>query len=252
MRMVRVFLWMVPIVFLVASCAPKPRVSPAQAASTHYQLGRAYFDRGSYRASIPEFSKAAELVPANADYRNSLGMALMFTRNLNEAIKVLDETVRLDPKFSAAKNNLATAYMLNGDLEKARTIYLEVLDDPLYPTPHFAYFNLAKIYEQQGKVEKAIEEYKRALDIERNYVEAHNNLGFLYLQQGKPNLAIQEFAEAIRLNPKAGIYHRNLGIAYVQAGERQKAQKAFEKVLEVEPNGESAKYARKMLEELKQ
>ncbi len=251
MRTIRALVPAAAGVVLLASCAPRPQVNPVQVAATHYQLGKAYFDRGRFRASIPEFAKAVELNPKDTDYRNALGMALMFTRNLDEPNKEFEEANQLNPRFSEAKNNLATAYMLKGDLDKARAILMEVLQDPLYPTPHFAYFNLAKIYEQQGAVEMAIEEYKRALDIERDYVEAHNNLGSLYLQQGKTDLAIAEFSAATRLRPDVPIYHRNLGTAYLNAGDREKAQKAFEKVVELEPNSPSAAYARRMLQEIK-
>lgn len=250
MRRVRVVVPMAAVVLLLIGCATKPPPRP-QAAQTHYELGTSYLNAGNYRLAIPEFTKAVEFHPANPEYRNALGMALMFNRNLDEAIKAFEEAIKADPRFTEAKNNLASAHMLKGDLEKARPLLLEVLSDPLYPTPQFAYFNLAKIYEAQGNVDKAIEQYRLALDLQRDYVEAHNNLGSLYLQQGRTDLAIQEFAQAARLNPKIAMFHRNLGAAYLQAGKRKEAQGAFEKVLELERSGPSAEYARRMLEELK-
>ncbi|MGH7381044.1 MAG: tetratricopeptide repeat protein [Candidatus Methylomirabilales bacterium] len=252
MRMVRVFLRTAPMALLLVACAttPEPQQPPASAA-THYELGRAYFDAGNYRLAIPEFSRAVELRPTDPIYRSDLGMAFMFNRNLDEAIKQFEEAIKLDKKYTAAKNNLASAYMLKGDLEKARILLTEVLNDPLYPTPHFAYFNLAKIYERQGKIDQAIEHYRLALDVERDYADAHNNLGFLYLQQGRTDLAISAFSEATRLGPKVPVYHRNLGIAYAEAGRRREARRAFERVLELESSGPSAEYARKALDDLK-
>jgi type IV pilus assembly protein PilF len=251
MRTFRVFLRAAPMILLLAGCATPRPPQPLTVAATHYDLGLAYFDAGNYRRAIPELAKAVELNPADPEYRTALGMAFMFNRNLDQAIKTFEEAIAADARFTEAKNNLATAYLLKGDLEKARVLLGDVLNDPFYPTPHFAYFNLAKIYERQGKVEKAIEEYQRALDIQRDYVEARNNLGSLYLQLGKTDLAIAEFTEATRLAPRVPIYHRNLGLAYYQAGKRPEARRAFEKVLELEPSGPSSEYARKALEELK-
>ena len=252
MRMVQVFLRTAPMALLLVACAttPEPQQPPASAA-THYELGRAYFDAGNYRLAIPEFSKAVELRPTDPIYRSDLGMAFMFSRNLDEAIKQFEEAIKLDKRYTPAKNNLASAYMLKGDLERARILLVEVLNDPLYPTPQFAYFNLAKIYERQGKIDQAIEHYKLALDVEREYPDAYNNLGFLYLQQGRTDLAISAFSEATRLGPKVPVYYRNLGIAYVEAGKRREARRAFERVLELESTGPSAEYARKALDELK-
>ena len=90
------------------------------------------------------------------------------------------------------------------------------------------------------------------MDIDRDYVDAHNNLGRLHLQQGKNDLAIEEFTEATRLQPRVALYQRNLGVAYVQAGKTKKARMSFQRVLELERDGPSAEYARRMLEELKQ
>jgi len=252
MRMVQVFLRTAPMALLLVACATTPEPQqPSASAATHYELGRAYFDAGNYRLAIPEFSKAVELRPSDPIYRSDLGMAFMFSRNLDEAIKQFEEAIKLDKRYTAAKNNLASAYMLKGDLEKAQILLTEVLNDPLYPTPHFAYFNLAKIYERQGKIDQAIEHYRLALDVERDYADAHNNLGFLYLQQGRTDLAISAFGEATRLSPKVPVYHRNLGIAYAEAGRRREARRAFERVLELESTGPSAEYARKALDDLK-
>ena len=250
MKILRLCLKMTFLVLLVVSCASKPEENPRMA-NTTYQLGLAYFNAGDYQRAIPEFAKAVELNPSEPLYHDALGTALMFSRRFDAAIAQFKEALRVDPKYTEAKNNLGTAYLAKGDLELARATFNDVLRDPFYATPQFAYFNLAKIYEREGKIDDAIREYKRALDIDRDYVDAHNSLGILYLQQDRVDLAIQEFDEATRLSPRVALYHRNLGVAYVRAGDKKKARRAFERVLELERDGPSAAYARKMLEELK-
>lgn len=252
MKILRLFLWMAVLALFMVACAKKPEVDPRRSAQTHYQLGLAYFNNGNYQQALPEFAKAVELNPSEPTYHDSLGMAFMFNRQLDAAISEFQEALRIDPKFVEAKNNLASAYLLNGDLELARATLEEVLKDPFYATPQFAYFNLARIFEREGKIDDAIREYRRALDIDRDFVDAHNNLGRLYLQQGKNDRAIEEFTEATRLQPRVALYQRNLGVAYVQAGETKKARMSFQRVLELERDGPSAEYARRMLEELKQ
>jgi Tfp pilus assembly protein PilF len=252
MKKLRAFFRAALIPLLLVGCAPQEKGDTGELAAAKYQLGVAYFDAGNYRAAVPELSKAAELAPANVEYRNALGMALLFNRKLDPAIKVFEEAIGVDPKNTEVKNNLASAYIMKGELEKAKPLLKQVLDDPLYPTPQFAYFNLARIYERQGNVDEAIEQYKLALDIRPNYVDAHYNLGLLYLQQGRMDRAIEQFTEATRLNPKIAVYQQSLGVAYVRAGKYQQARIAFETVLEIEPNSPSAEYARRMLQELKQ
>lgn len=253
MRVLRLFVWMAPVLLVLWGCAtkPPPRPEDRNLAASHYNLGVAYFDAGNFRQAFTELTKAVELAPSNPAYHNALGMALMFNGQLDEAMKEFEESLRVDERFSEAKNNLASAYLLKGDLQKARSLYLEVLKDPFYPTPHFIYFNLGNIYEREGKFEEAIGQYKRALDIRIDYADAHNSLGLLYLRQGKMDLAIEELTEATRLSPKTALYHRNLGTAYLQAGRRKEARREFERVLQLEPNSRSAEYARRMLKEFK-
>jgi type IV pilus assembly protein PilF len=252
MRILRLFLWMTVLALFMVACAKEPKVDPRRSAQRHYQLGLAYFKNGNYQQALPEFAKAVELNPSEPTYHESLGVVFMYNGQHEAAISEFQEALRIDPKFIEAKNNLAIAYLNNGDLEMARATLEEVLKDPFYATPQFAYFNLARIYEREGKIDDAIREYKRALDIDRDYADAHYNLGVLYFHQGKFELAIEKFTEATRLQPRVAVYRLNLGVSYVQAGETQKARMSFQRVLELEPDGPSAEYARRMLEEIKQ
>ena len=45
-----------------------------------------------------------------------------------------------------------------------------------YENPEFAYCNLGKIYELKGIWPRALEEYKKALEIQENYLPAHQAL----------------------------------------------------------------------------
>ncbi len=252
MKIIRAFFRTALIPVLLVGCAPQDKTDSVELAAARYQLGVAYFDAGNYGAAVPELSKAADLDPSNAEYQNALGLALMFGRKIDPAITAFQKALEIQPKLSEAKNNLASAYLMKGELDKAQPLLKQVLDDPLYPTPQFAYFNLARIYERQGKINEAIEQYKLALDYRPDYVDAHYNLGLLYLQQGKTDLAIQEISEATRLSPDIAAYHQSLGVAYVEAGKPKEARKAFEKVLEMDPRGMWAEYARRMLKELPQ
>ena len=105
---------------------------------------------------------------------------------------------------------------------------------------------------EEPETRTRIEQYELALDIRPEYVDAHYNLGLLYLQQGRTDRAIEQFSAATRLSPKIAVYQQHLGVAYVQAGKYEEARLAFQRVIAIEPNGPSAEYARRMLQELKQ
>ena len=69
--------------------------------------------------------------------------------------------------------------------------------DPSAAQPHF---NLGIILTDQGKVDDAIIEYKKAIKLDQNYVAARINLGLAFQTQGKIDDAAREIRKAIELD----------------------------------------------------
>lgn len=79
-------------------------------------------------------------------------------------------------------------------------------------------------YQNQGNLDKAIEEYEKAIELNPNYLQAHMNLGAVYIGQKKYDQAIDEFNAVVKLNYYYGTAHYNLGYVYLLKGEKEKAQ----------------------------
>jgi tetratricopeptide (TPR) repeat protein len=79
-------------------------------------------------------------------------------------------------------------------------------------------------YQNQGNLDKAIEEYKKATELNPNYLQAHMNLGAAYIGQKKYDQAIEEFNTVVKLNYYYGTAHYNLGYVYLLKGEKGKTQ----------------------------
>ena len=61
-----------------------------------------------------------------------------------------------------------------------------------------------------------------------NYAEAHSNLGFSYRKQGKFNKAVRSYKKAISLDPKLAEAHEYLGEAYAEMGKFELAEKELQ------------------------
>lgn len=61
-------------------------------------------------------------------------------------------------------------------------------------------YNLGLKSYEQGDLESAITFFKRAIDIDSNFVDAYYNLGAIYKKQGNLPLAINSFQKAIDIN----------------------------------------------------
>lgn len=98
-----------------------------------------------------------------------------------------------------------------------------------------AHVNLGRMYEEQGDLSGAYDEYRAALLINPATPKAHNNLGVVLMAMQRPAEAEHEFKEEVRLhawNPEA---HYNLGLYYKLRGRADDSVPLWEKAIELDP-----------------
>lgn len=79
----------------------------------------------------------------------------------------------------------------------------------------------------QGDYDEAVAAYTAALAIDQDLADVHNNLGYSYLLQGRFELAIQSLQKAVTLDVDNQRYQNNLGLVYAKSGDYEAAFKAF-------------------------
>jgi len=104
------------------------------------------------------------------------------------------------------------------------------------------YNNLGRTYYRMGRLDEAISEYKKALDINPDYAMAHSNLGAAYNSKNMLNDAISECKKAIAINPNFAMAHYNLGTAYYKKGMLDEAISDYKKALIIKPHLAEAHY----------
>ena len=72
---------------------------------------------------------------------------------------------------------------------------------------------------QDGDINGAIAEYRKALKIDPDFADAHNNLGLALEKNRNLDAAIAEFREALRVAPDDAVVPFNLGIALRAKGD---------------------------------
>jgi tetratricopeptide (TPR) repeat protein len=88
---------------------------------------------------------------------------------------------------------------------------------------------------QAGKVQDAIEQYERALSLQRDYADAHNDLGMALIEQGRLQEAISQYEQALQVGPDAGV-HNNMGVALMRLGRLQEAVSQYQQALQLRPD----------------
>jgi len=88
-------------------------------------------------------------------------------------------------------------------------------------------------YDWQG----AEQEFKRAIELNTNYAEAHFRYAWAYLTPlGQSDNAIAEMKKALELDPFSRIYNTVFGLTYFYARKYDLAEEQFKKAIELNPD----------------
>src|SRR5580658_4338079 len=129
-----------------------------------------------------------------------------------------------------------------GDYARAVEIYKSSL--ALFPTAE-AHTFLGWTYHFQGKIDDAIAECKRAIEVDPEFGNPYNDIGSYLIALGRVDEAIpwlERAIEARRYEPRH-FPHYNLGRAYLGKEMYARATKCFQEALEVEPRYSLARQA---------
>jgi tetratricopeptide (TPR) repeat protein len=120
---------------------------------------------------------------------------------------------------------LGIAAARTGKLEPALEYFRKAIAlDAKVPSFHC---NQGNALQDLGRIDRAISSYRRALRLCPHYLEAHNDLGTAYSQKGWIDEAIECYQSAIRINPRHGITHGNIAAAYRRLNRLREARAHF-------------------------
>ncbi|HEY0684936.1 MAG TPA: tetratricopeptide repeat protein [Steroidobacter sp.] len=108
-----------------------------------------------------------------------------------------ERAVEIEPDFVAAWINLGRLHHARHDEKKAEIVYRRGIQE-CGPNPTLM-FNLGVVLEDLGKLDDAIEAYQSAISEDPNMADAHFNLARLYEAQGKEQHAIRHLGQYRRL-----------------------------------------------------
>jgi Tfp pilus assembly protein PilF len=82
----------------------------------------------------------------------------------------------------------------------------------------------AQRFTESGDYEHGAAEWRKAVEADPEFSEAHGNLGAQYVRLNRPVEATLEFARAIALDPFTARHQSNLAVALVQVGRLDEAE----------------------------
>src|SRR5262245_36678669 len=81
-----------------------------------------------------------------------------------------------------------------------------------------AYYHFAKarVLDDQGRTSQAIDEYKKALELDPNNSDIYSEMAAMYLKNNRVRDAVETAEKAIKTDPDNVEAHKTLGNIYIQ------------------------------------
>jgi len=135
----------------------------------HFDRSTLYFYRGNFELALNEIDKAVE-INRTAEYLNLKGLILSELGKSDEAKKVYQEALKLEPNLAEIYNNLGLLHLKAKKIEDAAVAFQEALKRNVNYT--LAYVHLGKVLLEMEKYDEAMQVFQRALDIDPANTEA--------------------------------------------------------------------------------
>jgi serine/threonine-protein kinase len=174
------------------------------------------------------------------------GDGALASRNLDGAAELLKKALELDPEFALARAKLAEAY-LNKNFGTKDSRWLAMADAEVSraaqsgSSPEVLFVE-AMIRRSTGDTGRAIQLFRKVLEISPNHVDAYRGLAATLDASGRVKEAEETYQRAIRLRPGYWPTYNALAVFYMGKQEYAKAEQAFLTAISVAPQAEALQY----------
>lgn len=200
------------------------------------QFGCSWFS-GATNANDQAQQNAAGNTQAITDANIALaeGTRLFDTGDTDKAIEFFNRAVELNPDLAEAYFKLGVAYSLV-EARDAAVVESQVEQTPLPGETK----PKAKKTKSEKAFEKAVEAYKKHLDINPNDDLAYFNLGRAYNKLNEDEDAARALKQAVKLKPEDTEYQTELGAILVKLAQYHEAIAPLRKAIDLDPENSRA------------
>jgi tetratricopeptide (TPR) repeat protein len=184
-------------------------------------LGISYYRLGQFEKALDPLSKSLELGPDLEEAHFWLGSSFLALSRMEAAITELQRIAKGSPLGLQADSLLVQAYRKAAEEHYQR---IEATDPDSYRLHQLQ----AELSAWEGKVTKAIVEYREAIKQKPDLEGAHRAIADLYWQGDFFDLAEKEYEEELRWNPLEGESRLRLGLYWLGRGDGQRARQDLE------------------------
>jgi len=200
---------------------PRPAWTPVAAVVVMTLSGLSWMHSATYRNEEALWTETLKRNPHSWQAHNLLGVALWKKgdpASQADMFMHFQRAAELNPENLEVHNNLALVYAARGRMDLAIEEYtraINIKDDASVRT------NLAIAFSAVKRYADAEAQYQRAVEIDPGNPSRYSNLGYVLMQQGRLAEAIEQFRKALQIDPNLPEARQNLRFAVNQLERRQ-------------------------------
>jgi len=257
-----------------AEVAQEQEISEAE---RYYSFAFEYIKQENYPEAISLLEKAIKTDTSYVDAYLALRQVYLIVGDTNKALAICRKGFSC---FSDPESNrkmakaIASIYAKTGESQKAEKIFIDIIREA--PKDANSYDLYAYFLESEGRYEEALENYKKAYQLDPDNsgiafrlgdtyfeigryreaveffkkakesfsddIEIIKRLAESYSELGDYNSAIEEYKSIIKRIPRHVSSRIQIGNAYVKLRQYKTAEKYYQEALQIEPNNLSVYY----------
>ncbi len=205
------------------------------------EQGNSLVVKKQFQQAVKVYQQVISMQPGNAQARNNLGYTYAQMGSYKEAIEEYEEALKIKPDYKEAENNLLASIsqycqdLIDGGKYSSAA---ELLQGAIkrFPKAGELYYFLGVTYQAQDKFREAFEQWKKASEINPNSSTASYVKAIEKLMKRDMNGAAADLKESLKKMPENAYARNMLGIIQTQTGKIEEAQKTFEEAVKYKPN----------------
>jgi tetratricopeptide (TPR) repeat protein len=163
---------------------------------------------GAPERAAAMLARAAEMAPAQREYRHNLGNVLKSLGRFDEAVSCFRQALRIEPDAADSAFELAVTLSDAGRHDEAGPLFRALA--AAMPNVADAYHRLGIAAICRGERSLALELTRRALACRPDFTDAHTNLAVMLLDGEEPAQAFRHFRLAVETRPDDPVLYANL------------------------------------------
>ena len=213
---------------------------PAAAAERYEAYAKVLYQLERYADAEAPAKKAVEFAPDRLDAHMVLYTVYAGQENWGRAAEVLERAGQVAPDDLRVLEQRAYVASKTGRPGEVVAAYEKMTQ--LQPDKADAWVALGGLYAEQGDMKKSEAAYRKVVELDpKSAYQTFYNLGVLITNRENRSAtdtqrALDAFRKAVEIKPDYGAAHKQLGLLLLETGDRPAAATALEQYLRYQPN----------------